>query len=334
MRLVLLILALVLAVATTSTAYAQQPITIKYSHVNTDNTPKGVAALKFKELAEKYLGDKVKVEVFPSSTLFGDAQEMEALLLNDVQIIAPSLSKFDRYTDKLQIFDLPFLFNDTDAVTRFENSKQGQELLNSVSNRGYVGLGYVHNGMKQMSSNREIHMPGDAKGLRFRIQPSKVIEAQFAAIGAVPQKLAFSEVYQALQTGVVNGQENSWTSIYSMKFYEVQPFIVESNHGMMTFMVTVAARWWDKLPADVRTSLARAIQESSAEANKMASAMHQDSKKKIIESGKSKIISFTPQELEAWKKVMAPVWSKFEPAIGKDLIEAARNSNVADQAKK
>jgi len=302
---------------------------IKYSHVNTDNTPKGVAALKFKELAEKYLGSKVRIEVFPNSTLFGDAQEMEALLLNDVQIIAPSLSKFERYTDKLQVFDLPFLFKNAGAVTRFQSSKEGQDLLNSIRDRGYTGLGYIHNGMKQMSANREIHMPGDAKGLRFRIQPSKVIEAQYQAVGAVPQKIAFSEVYQALQTGVVGGQENSWTSIYTMKFYEVQPYIVESNHGMMSFMVTVATRWWDKLPADVREGLARAIKESSAEANKMADKMHQDNKKKIIESGKSEIITLTDKELEAWQKAMAPVWTKFEKAIGKDLIDAARKANVS-----
>ncbi|MGE0063708.1 MAG: TRAP transporter substrate-binding protein [Xanthobacteraceae bacterium] len=308
-------------------AQAQQPIVIKYSHVNTDNTPKGVAALKFKELAEKYLGNKVKVEVFPNSTLFGDAQEMEALLLNDVQIIAPSLSKFERYTDKLQLFDLPFLFKNVDAVTRFQQGKEGQELLNSIRNRGYTGLGYIQNGMKQMSANREIHMPVDAKGLRIRIQPSKVIEAQYQAVGAVPQKLAFSEVYQALQTGVVNGQENSWTSIYTMKFYEVQPYIVESNHGMMSFMVTVSTRWWDKLPPDVREGLARAIKESSAEANNMANKMHQDNKKKIVESGKSQIITLSDKEHDAWQKAMSPVWTKFEKAIGKDLIEAARKAN-------
>ena len=328
MRLALLASAIALVALSNPAAHAQQPIVIKYSHVNTDNTPKGVAANKFKELAEKYLGDKVKVEVFPNSTLFGDAQEMEALLLNDVQIIAPSLSKFDRYTDKLQLFDLPFLFKDADAVTRFQNTKEGQALLKSISNKGYTGLGYIHNGMKQMSSNRNVRMPDDAKGLRFRIQPSKVIEAQYQAVGAVPQKLAFSEVYQALQTGVVNGQENSWTSIYTMKFYEVQPFIVESNHGMMSFMVTVATRWWDKLPADVREGLARAITESSNEANKMADKMHQDNKKKIIESGKSEIITLSDQELAAWQKAMAPVWSKFEKAIGKDLIEAARKANA------
>lgn len=328
MRLDLLASVFVLMALATPAAHAQQPIVIKYSHVNTDNTPKGVAALKFKELAEKYLGNKVKIEVFPNSTLFGDGQEMEALLLNDVQIIAPSLSKFERYTDKLQVFDLPFLFKNADAVTRFQNAKEGQELLNSIRNRGYTGLGYIHNGMKQMSAKREIHMPGDAKGVRFRIQPSKVIEAQYEAVGAVPQKLAFSEVYQALQTGVVGGQENSWTSIYTMKFYEVQPYIIESNHGMMSFMVTVSTRWWDKLPADIRDGLTRAIKESSAEANKMADKMHQDNKRKIVESGKSEIIALTDKELEAWQKAMAPVWTKFEKAIGKDLIDAARKANA------
>lgn len=327
MRFGLLASAFALAILSVPAAHAQQPLVIKYSHVNTDNTPKGVAALKFKELAEKYLGNKVKVEVFPNSTLFGDAQEMEALLLNDVQIIAPSLSKFERYTDKLQLFDLPFLFKNAAAVSRFQDSKEGQDLLNSIRNRGYTGLGYIHNGMKQMSANREIHMPEDAKGLRFRIQPSKVIEAQYQAVGAVPQKLAFSEVYQALQTGVVSGQENSWTSIYTMKFYEVQPYIIESNHGMMSFMVTVSTRWWDKLPADVREGLARAIKESSAEANRQADKMHQANKQKIIESGKSKIITLSDKEHDAWQKAMSPVWTKFEKAIGKDLIEAARKAN-------
>lgn len=328
MRLHFLASAFALMALTAPAAQAQQPIVVKFSHVNTDNTPKGVAALKFKELAEKYLGNKVKVEVFPNSTLFGDGQEMEALLLNDVQIIAPSLSKFDRYTKKLQVFDLPFLFKSPAAVTRFQNGKTGQDLLNSIRSRGYTGLGYIHNGMKQMSANREIHLPQDAKGLRFRIQPSKVIEAQYRAMGAVPQKLAFSEVYQALQTGVVDGQENSWTSIYTMKFYEVQPYIVESNHGMMSFMVTVSTRWWEGLPADVREGLARAVKESAEYANKAADKMHQDNKKKIIESGKSKIITLSDKELDNWHKTMEPVWAKFEGDLGKDLIDAARKSNV------
>ena len=195
------------------------PIVIKYSHVVADATPKGQSALKFKELAEKYLPGKVDVQVFPNSQLFGDGKEMEALLLGDVQFIAPSLSKFSKYTKQLQVFDLPFLFNDIQAVDRFQASKEGQALLTSMTSKGVLGLGYMHNGMKMLSATRALNMPTDAKGLKFRIQPSAVIEAQFEAVGANPQKLAFSEVYQALQSGVVEGQENTWSNIYSKKFH-------------------------------------------------------------------------------------------------------------------
>jgi C4-dicarboxylate-binding protein DctP len=327
MRLALLASVFAFMSATMVPAYGQAPLVIKYSHVNTENTPKGQQAVRFKELAEKYLGNKVKVEVYPSSTLFGDDREMEALLLNDVQIIAPSLSKFGRYTDKLQVFDLPFLFQDVDAVTRFENSPIGQDLLKSVSKRGYTGLAYLHNGMKQMTAKRKLVKPEDAKGARFRIQHSEVIEAQFKAIGAVPVKLAFSEVYQALQTGVVDGQENSWTSIFTMKFFEVQPHIIESNHGMMSFMVTVSSRWWEKLPADIRQGLQRAIKESTEETNLSSKKMHEDNRKKIVDSGRSTVYVPSAQDLEAWRKAMAPVWTEFEKPIGKELIEAARKSN-------
>jgi C4-dicarboxylate-binding protein DctP len=323
------LLALVIAALSLSApaAHAQQPIVVKFSHVNTDNTPKGVAANRFKELATRYLGDRVKVEVYPNSTLFGDAQEMEALLLNDVQIIAPSLSKFERYTNKLQVFDLPFLFNDPDAVTRFQESEEGRKLLGSIKNRGYLGLGYIHNGMKQLSANRKIRLPEDAKGLRIRIQPSKVIEEQYNAVGARPQKLAFSEVYQALQTGVVEAQENSWTSMYTMKFFEVQPHIIETNHGMMSFMVTVSERWWEGLPGDVRNGLSRALGEASREANTSAEKMHQDNKNRIVASGRSEIVTLTEEERKAWHKAMQPVWRKFEGAIGAPLIEAAQKAN-------
>lgn len=304
-----------------------EPMVIKFSHVNTDNTPKGYAANKFKELAEKYLPGKVKVEVYPNSSLFGDAQEMEALLLNDVQIIAPSLSKFGRYTDKLQVFDLPFLFDDPAAVSRFQASKTGQDLLMSIADRGFTGLGYIHNGMKQFSANREVHMPKDADGLRVRIQPSHVLEAQYAAIGANPQKMAFSEVYQALQTGVIDAQENSWTSIYTMKFYEVQPYIVQTNHGMMSFMVTVSSAWWKGLPDDIREGLGRAIREAADDANAFADNMHKENKAKIVESGRSKIIELSADERKAWRAAMRPVYDKFEGVIGADLIKAAQDSN-------
>jgi C4-dicarboxylate-binding protein DctP len=316
------------AVALPLCAIAQQPIVIKFSHVVAENTPKGQGALKFKELAEKKLPGKVQVQVFPSSQLFGDAKELEALLLGDVQLIAPSLSKFDRYTKKLQVYDLPFLFDDIEAVDRFQSGPQGQALLTSMKNRGLVGLGYWHNGMKQLSSNKDkLAVPDDVKGLKFRIQASDVLEAQFRALGSNPQKMAFSEVYQALQTGVVDGQENTWSNIYSQKFYEVQKTIAETNHGLLDYMVVTNAKWWDGLPADVRSALADAMKEATAHANKLASDLNEADKKKIADAGKAKIYKVTKQELVAWRKAMEPVWKKFEGDIGRDLIDGALKAN-------
>lgn len=310
-------------------AQAQQPIVIKFSHVNSDNTPKGFGALKFKELAEKRLSGRVKVEVFPNSSLFGDEKELEALLLGDVQILAPSMSKLHKYTKTLQLFDLPFLFDDMAAVDRFEATPTGQNLLKSMESKGITGLAYLHNGMKQLSANKRIENPADAKGLKIRVQASDVLEAQIKALGATPQKLAFSEVYQALQTGVVDGQENSWTSIYTTKVYEVQPFITESNHGVMDFLVIVNTGWWKKLPADVREGLQQAMKEAVAEANAATEKMHQDSKQKIIDSGRSQIVTVSKEQLAAWRKAVEPVYKQFEREIGARLIEEAKASNNA-----
>ena len=317
-----------LAIALPLAAAAQQPIVIKFSHVVAENTPKGQGALKFKELAEKKLPGKVQVQVFPSSQLFGDAKELEALLLGDVQLIAPSLSKFDRYTKKIQIFDLPFLFDDIEAVDRFQDSPAGQSLLTSMKNRGLIGLGYWHNGMKQLSTNKDkLVRPDDVKGLKFRIQASDVLEAQFRALGANPQKMAFSEVYQALQTGVVDGQENTWSNIYSQKFHEVQKTIAETNHGVIDYMVVANAKWWDGLPADVRKGLSEAMKEATDHANKLAFDLNEADKKKIADAGKAKIQKLAKDDVAAWRKAMEPVWKKFEADIGRDLIDAALKSN-------
>lgn len=316
------------AVALPIAASAQSPIVIKFSHVVAEKTPKGQGALKFKELAEKKLPGKVQVQVFPSSQLFGDAKEMEALLLGDVQLIAPSLSKFDRYTKKLQLFDLPFLFDDIAAVDRFQSSPQGQALLTSMKNRGLIGLGYWHNGMKQLSTNKDrLTRPEDVKGLKFRIQASDVLEAQFRALGANPQKMAFSEVYQALQTGVVDGQENTWSNIYSQKFHEVQKTIAETNHGVIDYMVVTNAKWWDGLPADIRKGLSEAMAEATAYANKLAYDLNEEDRKKIADAGKAKIQKLSKEDVAAWRRAMEPVWKKFEGDIGRDLIDAALKSN-------
>jgi C4-dicarboxylate-binding protein DctP len=313
-------------VAASLTAHAA-PIVIKYSHVVADVTPKGQAALKFKELAEKKLPGKVEVQVFPNSQLFGDGKEMEALILGDVQIIAPSLAKFGKYTPKLQIFDLPFLFTDLAAVDRFQASKDGQALLSSMNKKGITGLGYLHNGMKQLSANKPLGMPGDAKGLKFRIQASDVLEAQFKAVGGNPQKLAFAEVYQALQTGVVDGAENPWSNIYSKKFHEVQGYIMESNHGVLDYMVITNTKWWDGLPADVRKGLTEAMTESIKFGNKVANDEDANFRAKVIADNKGKVLPMSKDHLSAWRTAMQPVWKQFESEIGADLIQAAQKSN-------
>ena len=316
------------ALAFSGVAVAQGPLVVKFSHVVAEATPKGQGALKFKEVAEKLLAGKVQVQVFPNSQLFGDAKEMEAVLLGDVQFIAPSLSKFDRYTKKIQLFDLPFLFDDIAAVDRFQHSPPGQALLDSMKNRGLQGLAYWHNGMKELATNRDrLIRPEDVKGLKFRIQASDVLEAQFRALGANPQKMAFAEVYQALQTGVVDGQENTWSNMYSQKFHEVQKTIAVTNHGVIDYMVVTNAKWWDGLPADIRAGLKQAMDEATAHANRLANELNERDRKRIEEAGKAKIQPLSKEDVAAWRKAMEPVWKKFEGDVGKDLIEAALKSN-------
>jgi C4-dicarboxylate-binding protein DctP len=316
------------ALAFSGVAVAQGPLVVKFSHVVAEATPKGQGALKFKEVAEKLLAGKVQVQVFPNSQLFGDAKEMEAVLLGDVQFIAPSLSKFDRYTKKIQLFDLPFLFDDIAAVDRFQHSPAGQALLDSMKGRGLQGLAYWHNGMKELATNRDrLVRPEDVKGLKFRIQASDVLEAQFRALGANPQKMAFAEVYQALQTGVVDGQENTWSNMYSQKFHEVQKTIAVTNHGVIDYMVVTNAKWWDGLPADIRAGLKQAMDEATAHANRLANELNERDRKRIEEAGKAKIQPLSKEDVAAWRKAMEPVWKKFEGDVGKDLIEAALKSN-------
>jgi C4-dicarboxylate-binding protein DctP len=314
-------------------ASAQTPIVIKLSHVVAENTPKGQASLKFKELAEKKLPGKVQVQVFPNSQLFGDGKEMEALLLNDVQIIAPSLSKFDRYTKKIQVFDLPFLFKDAEAALKFENSKEGKALLKSMEDKGLLGLNYWGNGMRHFSANKDFRLPSDVKGLKFRIQASDVYEAMMKSLGANGQKMAFAEVYQALQTGVVDAQENSFSNTYSQKFHEVQKTIIESNHGILDYMVVVNAKWWNGLPADVKKGLSEAMDEATVFNNQIAKQKNDEARAAIEAAGKAKIVKLTDAQLAEWKKAMQPVYKQFEADIGVDLIKAAQAASKPAQPK-
>ncbi|MEB0040052.1 MULTISPECIES: TRAP transporter substrate-binding protein [unclassified Pseudomonas] len=317
------------AMTMASLTQAADPIVIKFSHVVAENTPKGHGALLFKKLVEERLAGKVKVEVYPNSSLFGDGKEMEALLLGDVQMLAPSLAKFEQYTKKTQVFDLPFLFTDLAAVDRFQHGPQGVALLSSMDDKGIHGLAYWHNGLKQLSANKPLHDPKDARGLKFRVQASSVLEAQFVALHANPRKMGFNEVYQGLQTGTVNGTENTWSNYESQKVNEVQKYFTESNHGLIDYMVITNVKFWNGLPPDIRTELEKIMAEVTVEVNKQAEALNQTAKQKIIDAHTSEIIQLTPEQRTAWREAMRPVWDKFSAEIGPDLIKAADDSNKA-----
>lgn len=319
---------LMLSAPTYATSMCQPgEIVIKFSHVtNTDKHPKGIAAALLEQRVNDEMNGKACMEVFPNSQLYNDNKVLEAMLLGNVQMAAPSLSKFEKYTKKFRIFDLPFLFKDIKAVERFQASDAGQKLLNSMQRKGLQGLAYWHNGMKQLSANKPLLVPSDAKGLKFRIQASDVLQAQFEAIGANPQKMAFSEVYGALQTGVIDGQENTWSNIYGKKFFEVQDGVTESNHGIIDYLVVTSKEWWDGLPGDVRDQLAKILKEVTAERNVKSTAINEENKQLIIKAG-SEVRQLTPEQRAKWVEAMKPVWKQFEGDIGADLIKAAQAAN-------
>jgi C4-dicarboxylate-binding protein DctP len=322
----------VLALTTTSAFAACDPgeIVIKFSHVtNTDKHPKGIAASLLESRVNEQMNGKACMEVFPNSTLYDDNKVLEALLLGDVQMAAPSLSKFEKYTKKFRIFDLPFMFENVAAVDRFQSSEMGQKLLNSMRRKGLQGLGFWHNGMKQLSATRPLLDPADAAGLKFRVQASDVLVAQFEALGANPQKMSFKEVYGGLQTKVIDGQENTWSNIYGKKFFEVQDGVTESNHGIIDYLVVTSTEWWDGLPADVQTDLARVIAEVSAERNAQSTAVNDEAKAAVITAG-SVVRQLTPEQRAAWVEAMKPVWTQFEGDVGADTISAAQAANATN----
>ncbi|WP_116134527.1 TRAP transporter substrate-binding protein [Tropicimonas sp. IMCC34043] len=302
-------------------------ILIKFAHVtNADKHPKGIAAQLFADRVNTEMDGIACVEVFPNSTLYDDDKVLEAMLLGDVQMAAPSLSKFETFTKKLRLYDLPFVFADMPAVDRFQNSEQGQALLDSMQRKGLQGLAYWHSGMKQLSADRPLLVPADAKGLKFRIQQSDVLQAQFEAIDANPQKMAFSEVYGALQTGVVDGQENTWSNIYGQKFFEVQDGTTETNHGVLDYMVVVSTDWWEGLPDDVRAQIKTIMDEVTAERNAAVVEVEEGSKQAIIATG-SEVRTLTPEQRAEWVDAMKPVWAQFSDQIGEEVIEAAVSFN-------
>src|SRR5436853_912854 len=281
-------------------ASAQSPIVIKFSHVVASNTPKGAATEKFKELEEKYTDGKVKVEVYPNSTLYKDKEELEALQLGAVQMLAPSNSKFGPIGIKeFEVFDLPYILPDLATLRKVTDGPLGARLLKLLDSKGMTGLAYWDNGFKEMSANKKLISPVGYKGVKFRIQSSKVLQAQFKALGSLPQVMAFGEVYQALQTGVVDGQENTWSNIYTQKMHEVQKYITETNHGYIGYVVIVNKKFWDDLPADIRDQLAKAMKEATDFNNTQSQKENEDALAEIKKSGKSEIIRLTPEQDEA-----------------------------------
>ncbi len=326
-RMIIAILSILGMFLCTTTIQAASPILIKYNHVVPEATPKGQAAVKFAEIVNKQLAGKVEVQVFPNAQLYEEDAAFQALLMGDLQITAPTLAKCYQYTKKLQVFDLPFLFDNVDAVDCFQNSAVGKKLLDSMMDKGFKGLSFGREGMKYLQASKPLRRPEDAKGLKFRIMSSDVLAAQFQAVGAVPQKMAFSEVYNAIQTGVIDGHENTWSLHYSKKFFEVAKYFTVSDHGVLDYIIITNAKFWNGLPKDIRTQLEAIHAQVMKEEYRLAQEQTEADLKKIKAAGRNEFIELTADEKMAWRKAMMPVWKKFEGEIGKDVIEAALPCN-------
>ncbi|MGK5031944.1 TRAP transporter substrate-binding protein [Janthinobacterium sp. MDT1-19] len=310
-------------------AYAQAPIVIKFSHVVATDTPKGQAAVRFKQLAEKATNGKVRVELYPNSQLYKDKEELEALQLGAVQMLAPSLAKFGPLGVKeFEAFDLPYIFPTKTALYNVTEGEIGKSLMKKLEPKGITGLAYWDNGFKVMSANKPLHNPADFKGLKMRIQSSKVLDAQMRALGANPQVLAFSEVYQALQTGVVDGTENPPSNMYTQKMHEVQKHITVSNHGYLGYAVIVNKKFWDGLPPDIRTQLEKAMREATTFEKAIAQRDNDQALEAIKKAGKTQIYTLTVQEQAEWRKALAPVQKAMEARIGKDLISSINKESA------
>ncbi len=303
-------------------ALAQQPIIIKFSHVVAEDTPKGKGALKFKELAESRTKGRVKVEVYPNSQLFKDGEEMQMLQLGNVQMLAPSVSKFGPLGVRaFEVFDLPYIFDNAKDLHNVTQGKIGKQLFDKLDSKGIIGLAYWDNGFKQMSSNKPLRTPADFRGQKLRIQSSKVLDGQMRALGATPQIMAFSEVYQAMQTGVVDGGDNTPSNIYTQKMHEVQKYMTISDHGVVEYAVIVNKGFWDGLPADIRATLDGAMKEATNFTNEIAQKQNDEAMEKMKASGKIQFITLTADEKKAWKKAVLKVHRDSEATIGKELIQ-------------
>jgi C4-dicarboxylate-binding protein DctP len=304
------------------TARADDPIVIKFSHVVATDTPKGKAAEYFKKLAEERTKGEVKVEVYPNSQLYKDKEELEALQLGSVQMLAPSLAKFGPLGVKeFEVFDLPYIFDNYDDLHKVTEGPVGKSLMDKLESKGIVGLAFWDNGFKVMTDNKPLREPADFRGQKMRIQSSKVLDAQFRALGAIPQVMAFSEVYQAMQTGVVDGSENTPSNVYTQRMHEVQKYLTVSDHGYIGYAVIVNKKFWNGLPADIRKTLEGAMHDATIYANDIAKKENDEAMAKIRAAKTTEIIELTPQQKADWKKVLAKVHRQQESRIGKELIQ-------------
>jgi len=304
-------------------AHAADPIVIKFSHVVAPNTPKGKAAEYFKKLAEERTKGAVKVEVYPNSQLYKDREEIEALQLGAVQMLAPSLSKFGPLgVRSFELFDLPYIFPSKEVLYRVMDGEIGKSLFGMLGEKGIIGLAYWDNGFKHMSANRPLRSVDDFKGLKMRIQSSKVLEAQMKSVGANPQVMAFSEVYSALQQGVVDGTENPMSNLYTKKMHEVQKHLTLSQHGYLGYAVIVNKAFWDGLPADIRSTLDQAMKEATFYERSIAQRENDDALEAVKKAGTTEVYVLPLEERIKWWKAMLPVHKEFEDKIGKDLIQA------------
>jgi C4-dicarboxylate-binding protein DctP len=321
-------------IAVLGTAAAQAPIVIKFSHVAAVDTPKGKGAQKFKELAEERTKGKVKVELYPNSQLYKDKEELEALQLGAVQMLAPVPSKFGPMGLKeFEALDMPYLLTSEEALHKVTRGPIGQGLLKKLDAKGVIGLAFWDNGFRVMTSNKPMHLPGDMKGLKMRINSSKVNDAIIRSVGALPQTLAFSEVYQALQSGVVDGTDGNISNLYTQKQFEVQKHLTVTNHTYSGYVVIANKKFWDGLPPDIRITLEGAMKDATAYNDQIAMSDTATALAGIKASGKTTVYSLTPTERQAWINAMMPVQQEMAARVGKDTVEAIRKEVVGIAAK-
>ncbi len=329
------ILFVLLVLAAMPVARSADQIIIKFSHVVANDTPKGKAAEKFKQLAEKYTGGRVKVELYPNSQLYKDREEMEALQHGAVQMLAPSVSKFGPLgVREFELFDLPYLIPDAETVDRVTDGDIGRNLFAKLEPKGLKGLAYWDNGFKQFSANRPLRKPEDFRGLKMRIQSSKVLEAMMRELGALPQVMAFSEVYSALQQKVVDGTENPLSNLYTQKMYEVQSNLTISDHGCLVYAVITNRKFWEGLAADIRTQLEKAMAETTRYERDIAKKENDDALAAVKASGKTEVYVLSEAQRRLWKEALLPVQAKFEGVVGKDNLEAIRRIAAEVESRK